>query len=147
MTAPTIHATALLVGSVGLLVRGRSGAGKSALADEVIARAHAAGLFAALVADDRVALAVAHGRLIARPPRALAGLIERRGLGVMKVRAEPAAVVRAVVDLIDDVPERVPAPEARVDLLGIGLPVVLIKAHDPAGARLVEVFASAVAAA
>jgi HPr kinase/phosphorylase len=146
MTPPTVHATALLLGSVGLLLRGRSGAGKSALADEVIARARAAGRFAALVADDRVVLSVAGDRLIARPPEALRGLLERRGLGVMPVDHEPAAVVRGVVDLTDATPERVPAPDERALIGALALPVVSINLHDPARARLVEVFAASVSA-
>jgi len=56
-------------------------------------------LFAKLVADDRVHVQAAHGRLIARPTDALAGLLEVRGLGIHRLPYEPAAVVSWVVDL------------------------------------------------
>ncbi|WP_204322867.1 hypothetical protein, partial [Streptococcus pneumoniae] len=55
--------------------------------------------FARLVADDRVHLAAAHGRLLARTPAPIAGLVEERGRGVMACRYEPVAVVGLVVDL------------------------------------------------
>ena len=55
---------------------------------------------AALVGDDRVALEVRHGRLIARPHPSIRGMIEARGLGLLRVAYEPACVLRAVVDLL-----------------------------------------------
>jgi serine kinase of HPr protein (carbohydrate metabolism regulator) len=103
MNAPgrpsSIHASAVVIGEAGVLIRGASGAGKSALALALVEAARASGLFARLVADDRVVLACAHGRLIARPHPALAGLVERRGEGVGPARHENAAVLRVVVDL------------------------------------------------
>ncbi len=137
----TLHATVLLVGPVGVMIRGRSGAGKSALADAVIADAVAQGRFAALVADDRVIVSAHAGRLVARPPAQLAGLIERRGLGVMPVNHEPAAVVAGVVDLTDGPVERVPPLNRAVVIEGVRLPVLEIQAGDPRAARLVAIFA------
>ncbi len=65
-------------------------------------------MFARLVADDRVHVQAAHHRLIARPPAALAGLLEVRGLGIQQVPYEPLAVVSWVVDLDVAVPTRMP---------------------------------------
>ena len=146
MNADTIHATALLIGPIGLLLRGASGAGKSTLADEVISRARGLGGFAALVADDRVRITVVGGRLIAQPPAPLSGLIERRGLGVMATDHEPSAVVRGIVDLIKDPPERVPMPDQRETLAGISLPQLVLQGHDPAAPRYLMIFASSLAA-
>jgi HPr kinase/phosphorylase len=142
----TVHATVLLVGPVGVMIRGRSGAGKSALADAVIGEAEARGAFAALVADDRVIVTAQGGRLVARPPAQLAGLIERRGLGVMAINHEPAAVVAGVVELTDDPVERVPPIERTVVVEGVRLPVLEIQAGDPRAARLVAFFARMLAA-
>ncbi|WP_367192376.1 HPr kinase/phosphorylase [Amorphus sp. 3PC139-8] len=109
----TIHATGLLVGRIGVLIRGPSGSGKSQLAADLIEETRRNGGFAALVADDRVAIAKSHGRLIARAPAAIAGRIEVRGFGIERVDHEPAAVVRLVVDLVDPTTvERIPEPEA-----------------------------------
>ena len=52
--APALHATAVIHGDSGVLILGPSGSGKSALALALIARASDAGLFGALVGDDRV---------------------------------------------------------------------------------------------
>ncbi|MDB5590754.1 hypothetical protein [Enterovirga sp.] len=124
MTAPgsgAVHATALVLGERGLLIRGPSGAGKSTLARRLICRARDAGLFGRLVADDRTILLRAGGRLIARPVPAIAGVIEIRGIGLVRVPHEPACVVSLVVDL--EAPPRLPtAAERRVEIAGIWLP-------------------------
>jgi HPr kinase/phosphorylase len=66
----------------------------------------------------RVHLEARHGRLLARPAAALAGLIEVRGLGVRRLDYESVAVVGLVVDLAAEDAERVPAASETV-LLGV----------------------------
>lgn len=88
--AGTLHATVVLVGEAGILIRGRSGAGKSRLARLILAEAAARGLFARLVADDRVRVAARGGRLVASRIPAIAGWIEMRGHGLVRQRSEPA---------------------------------------------------------
>src|SRR5947209_9775992 len=110
-----LHATALAIGEAGVLIRGRSGAGKSRLALELIAEAGRRGLFARLAADDRVALHWRSGRLIARGHPTIAGRIESRGEGILKLGHEPAIVIRLVVDLegrASAAPARMPQVEA-----------------------------------
>ena len=110
MTPPTIHASALLVGHDGILIRGPSGSGKSRLALSLLQSADAG--FARLVGDDRIHLEARHGRLLMRPSGALAGLIEVRGLGLLRVAFEPVAVAQAVVDL--DAPDAARLPDPAV---------------------------------
>jgi HPr kinase/phosphorylase len=121
--AATIHASAVLIGAGAVLIRGPAGAGKSRLAfDFIQAGANGRLAFARLVADDRVYVAAAHGRLIARPPPSLAGLIEIRGIGIRRLPHEPLAVVRLVVDL-GAAAERMPQAAAMETLIdGIRLP-------------------------
>jgi len=127
--APTHHACAVLVGDTGVLIRGPSGAGKSSLALALVERARERGRLGALVADDRVILAVHGGRLVARVPAAIAGLVERRGRGIETRDHEPACVVALVVDLVEAV-ERMPEPEAlTTEILGVVL------ARQPVPAR------------
>ena len=95
----SIHASAVVLGEAGILIRGASGSGKSGLGLALVEAGSLRGQFARLVADDRVLLAFAHGRLIARPHPAIAGRVERRGQGVGVVAHEGAAVLRLVVDL------------------------------------------------
>lgn len=119
----TIHASAVLVGARALLLRGPSGSGKSRLALEVIEAAAGGRLPPSLlVADDRVHLEIAHGRLLARTPPALAGLLEVRGLGLLRLPHEPLAVVGWVADLGTE-PERLPRPEDAITTIeGVTLP-------------------------
>jgi HPr kinase/phosphorylase len=124
MTSATIHASAVLVGSRAALIRGPSGAGKSRLALDLIQAARGGSLpFARLVADDRIHLEAAGGRLLARPAEALAGLLEVRGAGILRLAHEPCAVVGFVVDLASESAERLPQAEGReTEIAGIKLP-------------------------
>ena len=130
MTSPSVHASAVLVGARAVLIRGPAGVGKSRLALELIDAA-ARGLlaFARLVADDRVRLEPANGRLLVRPAAALEGLIEVRGLGIRRLAFEPVAVVGLVVDLAAEDAARLPTPaDARVTIAGVTLPRVALPA-------------------
>ena len=120
-----IHASAVLVGETAVILRGASGAGKSALALALIAAASAHGLFARLVADDRVFVSHVGGRLIVAPHPAIAGRIERRFVGIATVPHENEAVAGLVVDL------EPPGVSRAVRLPDIGQAVTVI-----AGTRL-----------
>ena len=139
--SPTTHATVILVGVTAALIRGPSGAGKSRLAWDLLqAAARSKGFgalpFARLVADDRVYLEAQHGRLLARPPAELAGLIEVYGLGLRRLPFEPLAAVGFVVDLAAEDAARHPAlttatvagivlPRLAVAPATVALPLVL----------------------
>jgi HPr kinase/phosphorylase len=124
MTATTIHASAVLVDAQALLIRGPSGAGKSQLAFGLIDAARTGRLrFARLIADDRVHIETHHGRLLARPAPALAGLIEIRGIGICRLPFEPMGVIGLVVDLAASDAARMPEPVATTtEINGIVLP-------------------------
>jgi hypothetical protein len=128
MTAPrpTVHANCVVVGEAGLLIRGPSGSGKSSVSAALIELARSQGRFARLVADDRVRLEAHNGRLLASPPTAIAGLIERRGLGVVAVDFLAGAVIALVVDL-EPSPGRMPEDdELSCAIEGILLPRLAI---------------------
>jgi HPr kinase/phosphorylase len=134
----TIHASAVLVGTGlvgthGLLIRGDSGTGKSQLVLQLIAAAADGRLpFARLVADDRVFVTAAHGRLIARVPPVLAGLIEIRGLGIRRLPFEPAAVIHLVVDLAAAAERMPPAAATETEIEGVRLPrLAVAPGEDP----------------
>jgi HPr kinase/phosphorylase len=94
-----IHATAVVYGETGVLMLGRSGSGKSALALALLGRARDAGAFGALIADDRVWVRRAGRRLMASGAPRVAGLIERRMAGLVTTPHEPAALVGLAVEL------------------------------------------------
>lgn len=132
--AATVHASAVLVGARAILIRGPAGAGKSRLALKLIGAAQSGLLrFARLVADDRVQVEPRHGRLLARAPDTLAGLIEVRGLGIRRMDREPVAVVGLVVDLAAPDGERLPLPASRkAEIYGILIPrLAIASGRDP----------------
>jgi HPr kinase/phosphorylase len=130
---PSIHASAVLVGAGAVLIRGPAGSGKSRLALELLLAARSGRLpFARLVADDRTHVEAVNGRLLARPPATIAGLLEVRGLGLRRLDYEPVAVVTLVVDLASPA-ERLPLPDHReTELEGIKLPRLAVAAGQDA---------------
>jgi HPr kinase/phosphorylase len=130
----TIHASCVLVGRSAVLIRGASGRGKSRLALALIeAGANGTLPFARLVADDRVALTVAHGRLLASAPETIKGKIEVRGDGIREVVYEPIALVRLVVDLDASDSARMPDTTAReVEISGVKLSRLPVAAGEDA---------------
>lgn len=130
--AAVLHASCVAVDGRGLLILGPSGSGKSALALQLI------GLGAGLVADDRVALVVRQGAALwASAPPALHGLIEARGVGLLRAGALAGAAVHLAVDLGQPVPPRLPEWHGIV-LLGQRIDLVQgpLNAHLPAALLL-----------
>ncbi len=107
-----LHASAVAVEGRGCLITGASRAGKSTLAIEMIA------LGAELVADDRVDIRRAGGGLLMSAPAAIAGLIEARGTGILRLDSRSEAPLALIVDLDRAEAERLPDPRRR-DLLGV----------------------------
>jgi hypothetical protein len=123
-----VHASALVAGEAGVLIRGPSGSGKSSLTLALLAAAGARRLFAALIGDDRVVVQPVGGRLLANGAENVRGLVERRGYGLVRQPTEPQAVVRLVVDLTPAgarAPRHPEADELTVGLAGIALPRLL----------------------
>jgi serine kinase of HPr protein (carbohydrate metabolism regulator) len=112
-----VHATSVALKLPGsgwraVLLRGPSGAGKSDLALRLI---DAGGR---LVSDDQTHLARRGRTLIASAPPALAGLIEVRGIGIVKLGSRQRLARAPVALLVDLVPaqeiERMPEPEREI---------------------------------
>jgi serine kinase of HPr protein (carbohydrate metabolism regulator) len=122
-----VHATSVALRSKGrwqgVLLRGPSGAGKSDLALRLV---QAGGR---LVSDDQTHVAVKGRKLIATAPQALAGLIEVRGVGIVKLARGQLAAQAPLVLTIDLVPpekvERLPEHTQEM-LLGMKMPVLAL---------------------
>jgi HPr kinase/phosphorylase len=121
-----LHASAVCRQGAGVLLLGPSGAGKSDLALRLIQ----AGFV--LVADDRVCV----DGLVASPPEALAGLLEVRGLGLMRLPFTTASLVLAVALAAGPLPAemRLPAPENFPDL---DIPLIRVDAGAASAAMRV----------
>ncbi len=125
-----MHASCVLVGRSAVLIRGNSGSGKSRLA---LALIEALPARARLVADDRVHLVAANGRLLASAPDAIKGQIEIRGIGLRAVDYEPLALVTLVVDLGAPDAARMPEDAARsVEISGVILSRLPVAAGEAA---------------
>ena len=137
--AATVHAGCVLIGEGGVLILGPAGAGKSSLARELIDGARRGGSFARLVSDDRTRIEAHHGRLLARPVAPLAGLIEARGAGLLRLAHEDAAVVRLAVELSAEEPPRLPEDgEGALSLCGVEIPRLFLRRGAPSVGVLLE---------
>ena len=125
-----LHGSAIAVGEHGLLIIGAAGAGKSTLALEMIA------LGAELVADDRVNLQPeATSQLWLSAPPGIAGLVEMRGFGLVRLAARSRVTLKLIADLDQIETERLPPRRERV-LSGITCPVMLCKGRPSLAAAL-----------
>ena len=144
-----VHATCVALKTSGrtwraVLLRGPSGAGKSDLAVRLIEAG------ARLVADDQTRLDRQGRRLIATCPKTLAGLIEVRGVGIVKLgrtQLLPRATVALLVDLVPPQRiERLPEP-AREAILGIDLPVLALTPFEASASAKLRLALAQIAAA
>jgi HPr kinase/phosphorylase len=112
----TIHGTALDIDGVGILLLGPSGSGKSDLALRLIDNG------ARLVADDRVVQENIDGVISLSPPKKLAGLLEVRGVGILRLDHAPATPLQLIVHLAPggDI-ERLPEAVFEI-VLGVHIP-------------------------
>lgn len=137
--AQRVAASCVVLGPWGVLVRGASGSGKSALCWTLI-HDPAPFAYAALIGDDQLWLRAASGRLVAEPVPAIAGRIEIRGLGIVPLKHELRARVALVADLVPPGEiERLPeAGDLRTELCGVELPRLAVPAGGEisAGQRL-----------
>ncbi len=89
------------------MLLGPSGSGKSDLALRLIDRG------AVLISDDQVEIALEAGRLTASPPPPIAGLIEARGIGLLRLPYLTKAPLVLAVELVARaLVERLPDPAA-----------------------------------
>lgn len=115
----------------GVLIRAPSGGGKSAFALRLIA------LGARLVADDQTLLCRdGDGRLLARAPASLSGVIEARGVGLLQLPPLADAPIAWVVDLkIGGAEGRLPRRRNAL-LLGGRVPALTLPEDEKAASAL-----------
>ena len=121
MAATNIHATGLVLGSTGLILRGPSGAGKSLLALELIDEWEMRGEGAKLVSDDRIDVEATSTGVVMHAPKAIEGLVELRGRGIVSRPFVTKAPLHLVVDLVDTLERMVEEDSLVTALEGITL--------------------------
>ena len=131
MTGERLHASAVKLRAGGVLLLGDAGSGKSSLAVRLID--HYGGI---LIADDRVCLTLEGTKLKAAPPDNLAGLLELRGLGIVKMPYQTAHIHMAV-ELVAraDVPRLAQADNFTHQ--GVQIPLIRLHGHDAASPAII----------
>lgn len=123
-----MHATAVAIDGRAVLLRGASGAGKSDLALRLIDAG------ARLVADDQSELRRRGDAIIVRTPGTISGLIEVRGIGIMRIEALAEAPVVLIADLVPpEQVERLP-PRRSETILGLALPLIAVAPFEASAA-------------
>jgi HPr kinase/phosphorylase len=123
------HAACVALAGRALLIEGVSGSGKSRLAWQLLQ----AGAW--LIGDDLIELTAAAGRLWARAPVTGKGLLEARGLGIVRLAGPGCAPLAASLELVAGPPgERLPEPAVE-EILGVAIPRVRLSA-EPTGAMV-----------
>lgn len=93
--AEPLHATAISIDGRGVLLTGPAGSGKSGLAARLIDAHHAR-----LIGDDRILLTAQDGVLLAAPAPSLEGLLELRGLGLLRLPFDAPVALALAIDLV-----------------------------------------------
>lgn len=123
-----IHASCVARDGAGVLIEGPSGSGKSDLTLRLLECGFA------LVADDRVEIDAGW----ASPPAALAGLLEVRGLGILRLGYTAPVRLALCVALDISAPssaERLPMPRCHP---GLALPQIVLDPSVPSAAARVR---------
>ena len=123
----------------GILIEGKSGAGKSSVAMGVIEAFRRAGGEAFLVSDDQVLVDVSNGVVTGYAPPTIAGKIEIRGHGIAKAEFRERAAITLVLRLrpASEI-ERMP-PDRTVTVAGQPIPFVEApERHEAQAVRIVQ---------
>lgn len=110
-----LGASAVAIEGRALMIEGPPGSGKSSLCLALIERG------AGLIGDDGLELSRSGDAIIAAPPPRASGLIEIRGVGLVRMDvAAPSAL--ALILRLAEAPERLPESTPRRDVLGRSIP-------------------------
>jgi HPr kinase/phosphorylase len=123
-----VHGTAVAIDSRAVLLRGPPGCGKSDLALRLIDGG------ARLIADDQVVLLPREGHILVRAPATIAGLIEVRGVGILRLNPLDEVRLALVVDLVPAAQiERLPEPRFET-ILGLAIPLLALAPFEASAA-------------
>ena len=121
-----LHATAVVIGQYGVLLTGKSGNGKSDLALRLIENKNAV-----LVADDVVRVVKSGGKIYAQAVENIAGLLEVRGVGLIKYPHAETAEINLCVRLVENAADIERLPEKRTgDILGLEIAQIDLYAKE-----------------
>ncbi|MBQ9034866.1 MAG: HPr kinase/phosphatase C-terminal domain-containing protein [Alphaproteobacteria bacterium] len=130
-----IHATMLKMNGKAVLIKGKSGCGKSDLALRLLTDKNVH-----LVADDVVSLFLENNKVYGKAPENLQGLLEVRGVGVVKMPYVKQATVDLVVNLVDNPEEIERMPKiAHENILGLEIERIDLYAKECSAPEKVKI--------
>ena len=119
-----IYGTSVALEENGVLIVGLSGSGKSDLALRLIDSG------ATLICDDQTICKKVKSEIFLFAQKKICGLIEVRGLGLMKVPYIENIKLKMIVKLKEDVNERFPFTNRKKKIFGISIPVIEISSKE-----------------
>lgn len=119
MNSKRIHGTSVVLGENGLLITGESGSGKSDLALRLIDSG------ATLISDDLTICMKKETSIHLFSMEKICGLIEIRGIGLMKVPYIENIKLSMIIQLVDKEIDRLPKIRKK-KLLGLNFPLIKI---------------------
>jgi len=133
--AGPVHASSVVIEGNAVLICGPSGSGKSDLALRLIDRG------ATLLCDDHTHVSCDGDMLIAKPMPNITGLIEIRGIGLIRFPHCLKAPITMIVRLLDHkeaAPERMPQRLPTQILCGIEIPVLSLHGFEATAPLKIE---------
>ena len=119
-----IHGTSIALEENGVLIVGFSGSGKSDLALRLIDSG------ATLICDDQTICKKVENEIFLFAQEKICGLIEVRGLGLIKVPYVENIKLKMIVKLKEGVDERFPLKNLKKKIFGIAIPMIEISAKQ-----------------
>ena len=136
-----VHGTAVAIDGGAVLLRGPSGAGKSDLGLRLIDAG------AQLIADDQSELHRIGDTIAVRAPAAIAGLIEVRGLGILRLESAADIPLWLIADLVaPEALERLPERRSET-ILGLSLRVISVAPFEASAAAKLRLALHAISGA
>lgn len=126
-----IYASCVSYYGKGILIRGKSGSGKSDLCLRLIMNKGCL-----LVGDDRIDIFEKKGKLKAYGIKTIANTLEVRGIGLAHFPAKKSEIINLVVDLEEDFNkiERYPEPEYE-EIEGVKIPKIRVHPFEASAAE------------
>lgn len=131
MSGELLHATAVAINGNGVLLSGPSGSGKSDLALRLIDHG------AVLVSDDGVLVDTVDGQAVLRTAPNIAGLIEMRGVGIVKMPFADGVPLCLAVTL-GKTPARLPPGTFSTNIAGHNVSCLMLSAFEASAPLKVE---------
>ena len=131
MSVKQFYGTSVAIEDRGLLIIGKSGSGKSDLALRLIDSG------ATLISDDQTVCKKVNKEIFLFSIEKICGLIEVRGIGIIKVPYVENVKLKMIIELTDAVTERMPE-KINKKLFGVKVKYIKISGKEPSSVAKVK---------